>query len=253
MKVFLLPLLLVLNKWLPPPPVAPAATPAGLQVRVRPVFGTEKLELETQPYPTATNGKVSVTTCRFYLSDLQLTYTDGSTYTEPRSYHLVDAGQEASQLIQLPDAPRKALRRLRFSLGVDSTANVSGAQGGDLDPARGMYWAWHSGYVNAKLEGTCAVCPPPHREFSFHLGGFQKPYNSLRQVTLEVPARLARQPELLVQADVAAWLAQVALASTNSVLIAGPAAQQQADAAVRMFSLMVPAGSRGEKAAITVK
>jgi len=247
MKLFLLLLLLVFGKLLPAPP-SPAA---GLQLRVAPMFGAEKLVLETQSYPAAANGQVTISTCRFYLSGLELTYADGSTYTEPRSYHLVDAEQEASQLIALPAAPRKALRRLRFRLGVDSVANVSGAQGGDLDPARGMYWAWHSGYVNAKLEGTCSVCPPPHREFSFHLGGFQKPHNSLRQVTLEVPARLAEQPELLLQANVAAWLEQVALARTNSVLIAGPAAQQQANAAVRMFSLAEAYG--GEQAAVKGK
>jgi hypothetical protein len=43
---------------------------------------------------------------------------------------------------------------IRFLLGVDSARNVSGIQTGALDPARGMFWTWNSGYVMAKIEGS---------------------------------------------------------------------------------------------------
>ena len=210
---------------------APAG--AGRRLRVEPVFGAEKLTLETQAYPTPTNGAVTITTCRFYVSGLRLTYADGSTYAEPHSYHLIDAEDDATQTLSLPAAPAKALKTLSFCVGVDSAANVAGAQGGDLEPGRGMYWAWHSGYINAKLEGRSPACRTPRQEFEFHIGGFQKPHSSLRRVTLAVPA--GRAGEIHLQADVSAWLNHLKLAETASVLVPGPAALAVADGYAGMF------------------
>ena len=74
---------------------------------------------------------------------------------------------------------------IAFNLGIDSITNVSGAQGGDLDPTKGMYWAWQSGFINIKLQGTSNSCPPPKNEFEFHLGGYQYPFNSLQTIILK--------------------------------------------------------------------
>lgn len=217
------------------PLLAQASGPpaSGLQLRVEPVFGSEKLTLETRAYPTATNGPVTITTCRFYLSALRLTYTDGSTYAEPASYHLIDAEDSTTFTLIIEKAPAKPLKRLTFCVGVDSAANVAGAQGGDLEPGRGMYWAWHSGYINAKLEGRSPVCRTPRQEFEFHIGGFQKPYASLRPVTLAVPAA----GPVHIQADVSRWLSQLKLAETASVLVPGPPALAVAAGYATMFRL----------------
>lgn len=213
------------------PPTAP-----GLRLRIEPVFGAEPLVLETRTYPTVQNGPVTIATCRFYISALRLTYTDGSTYQEPRSYHLIDAEADSTFGINLPQAPVKPLKTLTFSIGVDSLANVSGAQSGDLEPGRGMYWAWHSGYINAKLEGRAPACPNPRHEFEFHIGGFQKPHSSLRHVVLTVPTGAAASP-IVVQADVSKWLDGMKLAKIASVLVPGPTAQAVADAYATMFRI----------------
>ncbi|SHI32850.1 hypothetical protein SAMN02745146_0547 [Hymenobacter daecheongensis DSM 21074] len=211
--------------------------PAGLRLRVEPVFGSQPLVLETQTYPTAHNGAVSLSTCRFYLSALRLTFTDGSSYAEPASYHLIDAADTATFSLTLPQAPGKAIKMLTFSVGVDSAANVAGAQGGDLEPGRGMYWAWHSGYVNAKLEGRSPACPGPRHEFEWHVGGYQRPCASLRRVTLPVPPGHPATAPLRVLADVGQWLSTRRLAETASVLVPGPAAQALADGYATMFRL----------------
>ena len=221
-----------------PLPAGAAGPPAGTQLRVEPSFGSARLVLE-HPYPTPTNGPVTIITCRFYLSGLRLTYADGSTYTEPNSYHLIDAEDSTTFTLLLAQAPTKRVKTLTFCVGVDSAANAAGAQGGDLEPGRGMYWAWHSGYVNAKLEGRSPVCRNPRKEFEFHIGGFQKPYASLRRVTLAVPAN-ASGP-LRVQADIGQWLGQLKLAETASVLVPGAAALAVADAYATMFRLAPPA------------
>lgn len=217
---------------------APAAAPPGLVVRVEPVFGAAPLLLDTQAYPTARQGVVTISTFRFYLSGLRVTYTDGTIYAEPASYHLIDADPEAAASCQLilSTAPAKPVRALTFCVGVDSAANVAGALGGDLEPGRGMYWAWHSGYINAKLEGHAPACPAPRHEFAFHIGGFQAPHNALRTVTVAVPAPTG-PTALVLRADVGQWLEALDLAHTYSVLVPGAAAMACADACARMFTL----------------
>ncbi len=59
-----------------------------------------------------------------------------------------------------------------FLLGTSADLNSSGAHSGDLDPMQGMYWAWHSGYINFKLEGVYSK-NGNYQEFRYHIGGFQ--------------------------------------------------------------------------------
>ena len=205
----------------------------GLTIRVQPAFNGEALVLETHTYTTARHEEVAITAFRFYLSAIELDYADGTRYAEPASYHLLDAEKEGSLSFHLPAAPAKPIKRLCFRIGVDSAANTTGAHGGDLDPGLGMYWAWHSGYVNAKLEGRSPQSGSPRHEFEFHIGGFAAPTATLRRVELAV----AVGAPLVLVADVARWLDAVSLAKTHSVLIPGAEAVAMADAYARMFSL----------------
>ena len=219
-----------------PPP------PTGRVLRVEPVFGAAPLVLDSAAYRTGRYEQVTITRLRFYLSAIELDYADGRTYAEPASYHLIDADPDAAASLRvlLPEAPTGELRRLRFSVGVDSAANVAGALGGDLDPARGMYWAWHSGYVHAKLEGRAPALAAPHHEFVYHLGGFAAPYNARRRVVLTVPTAGAAAASLTLRANVAHWLQALPLAQQPTVMVPGPAAMTAADACAGMFYLVAP-------------
>ena len=230
---------LLLSAWLRP---VPLAEPAGRTLRVEPVFGAAPLVLDSAAYRTGRYEGLAITRLRFYLSAIRLVYADGRTYAEPASYHLIDADPEAraTLTIELPGAPAGALRSLAFSVGVDSAANVAGALGGDLDPGRGMYWAWHSGYVNAKLEGHAPQLATPHHEFAYHVGGFQAPFDARRTLTLAVPAAVAAGHRLVLRADVGRWLGALPLAQLPNVQTPGPAAMTVADAALQMFYLYVP-------------
>lgn len=88
----------------------------------------------------------------------------------------------------------------RFNPGIDSLENVSGAFGGDLDPTKGMYWAWHSGDINFKLEGHSAGCGSRDNAFQLRLGGYQAPHASLQTIHLAV----AQGPRLPIRVDLAA-------------------------------------------------
>jgi hypothetical protein len=58
--------------------------------------------------------------------------------------------------------------------------------GGDLDPTKGMYWAWQSGYVNFKMEGKSPTCPTWKHKFQLHLGGYLAPFNALQTLDFNV-------------------------------------------------------------------
>ena len=124
------------------------------------------------------NDSISITTFKAYITEIALKFDDGTTYSEPESYHLIDFTDEKSGIIVLPVPQEKSLAELSYSLGTDSLTNVSGVYDGDLDPIHGMYWAWNSGYINIKIEGT-----KNGNDFAYHIGGYAAPYATLVPIT----------------------------------------------------------------------
>jgi hypothetical protein len=100
---------------------------------------------------------------------------------------------------------------LVFQVGVDSIHNVSGAQTGALDPAKGMFWTWNSGYVMAKLEGSSSVSNQPIHAMAYHIGGFREPNNTVTTINLPFPQGKELEindqevHELYITADINAW------------------------------------------------
>ena len=81
---------------------------------------------------------------------------------------------------------KKNIKSISFCIGIDSLASVSGALSGDLDPSNGMYWAWQSGYINMKIEGTSSSCKTRKNSFNFHIGGYLKPYNAIKKIEIPI-------------------------------------------------------------------
>jgi hypothetical protein len=139
------------------------------------------------------------------------------------------------------DVPEGVYDQLSFTLGVDSIANTSGANGGDLDPIKGMYWAWNSGYIMAKLEGRSKACKTLHHAYEYHIGGYMPPYNTARQVTLKlrqpITAKKGTTNTVQLSADVSKWFSGIDLRSVNSIVIPGKEAMQMADRYTTMFSV----------------
>jgi len=70
-------------------------------------------------------------------------------------------------------------------IGTDSITNVSGALDGDLDPIKGMYWAWNSGCINFKLEGT-RVISGKKTPFEYHIGGYNGPQATAMKKSIKI-------------------------------------------------------------------
>lgn len=187
---------------------ADITTPAAgtLDIELDNVVGTAPLVLNTGTYFTPSGQQFTVSTFNYYVSNVKLKKADGTEYVEPESYHLIKETDAASKAFTLSNIPAGDYTSLSFMLGVDSTRNVSGAQAGALDPANGMFWAWNSGYIYTKLEGSSPQAGG-NKQLVFHIGGFKRPHNTIRTVSPSLngailQVRKDRNPTVHLTADV---------------------------------------------------
>jgi hypothetical protein len=155
-------------------------------IKFNPSFGSTKLSSDSVYYLNVSDS-IQITSLRFYVSNMVLLDNNKSVWIDSNPFHLIDAFNEKTLSINIPS--NISYSKLKFNFGIDSTTNVSGAMGGDLDPTKGMYWTWQSGYINFKLEGTSNICKTRHNEFQFHLGGYQQPFNSVQTVYIEITSK----------------------------------------------------------------
>jgi hypothetical protein len=128
---------------------------------------------------------VRISQLRFYLSEITFLKGEDTVWTEPEGYRLMSIADTSSLSFSAYLPQENEFDAIRFRLGVDSVSSSTGAHTGALDPVHGMYWAWHTGYVNLKLEGSCGRCPLPQKGFELHIGGFQDPFDAERTITLQ--------------------------------------------------------------------
>lgn len=119
---------------------------------------------------------------QWYLSNFSFTLNDSVVWTETNSFHLLDITRPSSLTLNFSIPNPIQYDAITCILGIDSTTQMSGVYGGDLDPTTGMYWTWNSGYIHVKLEGVKNTCPTRKNQFQFHVGGFQGEYNSIQQM-----------------------------------------------------------------------
>lgn len=205
-----------------------------ISVSIQPTFKNENLVLNKVKYVTTKNDTVTISTFKFYISNVEVEFENGTSYKEPQSYHLIDLENEKSLQFQLKDAPDLKLKQLAFNVGIDSTTNVSSNLAGDLDPALGMYWAWNSGYINMKLEGASSSCKSVKKEFQFHIGGYLPKQNALQKIVLDFPKKTS---DIQLKMDISIWLDEVALKQTNSIMIPGEKAITMSNYYKKMFSI----------------
>ena len=201
----------------------------SLQFKIK--YENESL-IQNKKYISLSKDTLQFETFRFYVSNLKFILNDNSEIVEDNSYHLIDIDEPSSQLISISKKSNKQIKRVVFSLGIDSTASVSGALSGDLDPTKGMYWAWQSGYINFKIEGKSSSCKTRNNAFQFHVGGYLKPNYAIRTIELNT-----KNSNFEVVIDLAQLFNQIKLSEINSIMIPGSKASDIADKAKLMFSI----------------
>lgn len=181
-------------------------------------FGADAFELNSANfYSTASAEQVKFTMLKYYVSNIVLTKSDGTTWVQPESYYLVDMENPASAMLTIGNVPAGDYTSMSFLLGVDSTRNVSGAQTGALSTANGMFWSWNSGYIFFKAEGECPQSGTGN--FTYHIGGFNGANNALRTINIDFAGAKAEvRKDAASQAHIAVDVAQAFDASPALII-----------------------------------
>ena len=147
------------------------------------VVGNEDMVLNTKNYKNALGEAFNISLFQYYVSNIRLVKSDGSEYIVPQneSYFLIREHDAKSQTVTLNNVPKGKYTGVRFTIGIDSlrnTADVSERKG-CLDvggEAKDMYWAWNSGYIFVKMEGTSTAIELTEKRkkqiFLYHIGLF---------------------------------------------------------------------------------
>lgn len=194
-------------------------------------WNSETLELNKKYISNKDTLQLSL--LKFYVSGIEIRFTDGTFYKEKDSYHLIDF--ENFKSFSVLKKEKKSISNIKFNVGIDSTASVSGALSGDLDLQNGMYWAWQSGYINMKIEGKSTSCKTRNNVFQFHIGGYLKPNYALRKINIHGNFNDENQIDLVM--DLSKLFSEIDLSETNSIMIPGEKAMRMADLFVKLFSI----------------
>lgn len=220
-------------------------TTGFLEIHIANVVNGSPLSLHTSTYVSSANDTFSVDLLKYYISNVQLVTASGYTYTEVESYYLVDHSQPNSLHLMIKKVPSNQFSSINFTIGVDSTRNVSGSQTGALDPSNDMFWTWNSGYIMAKMEGHSPQSPEPTHKIVYHIGGFSGKFSGIRKVSLAFPndANVTKNhiPILNLKADLYQWFMQPSFSDFyTSYLITsnGKESKDMADNYANMFSVV---------------
>ena len=202
----------------------------SLSLKINTKWSGKNLNLNAS-YISKQKDTIKITQLKFYMSDFQIKYYDNTVILDNNS-HLIDFEKPNTSFLNITKNYKKKIKSINFSIGVDSLASVSGALSGDLDPSNGMYWAWQSGYINMKIEGTSSSCKTRKNRFNFHIGGYLKPYYAMRKIEIPVN-KLQNQINLTV--DLERFFSEINLKEINSVMIPGNDAMALANLSSKIF------------------
>jgi hypothetical protein len=204
------------------------------QLTIQPVFGDKPI-VENTWFVTKNGDSIQFDNIRFYLSDIEFQMDNRTVVKDSVKAHLVDVFEPNSLRIAFAKMDFKRVKTLRFNIGIDTLTNVSGALSGDLDPQRGMYWAWQSGYVNLKIEGQSPQSKRRKNGFQYHIGGYLSPFYAIRRV--ELPILGVYTEGSFLAFDVSKFFENINVAAQNSVMMPCQEAMELADLSVQMFSI----------------
>jgi len=183
----------------------PKNATAHLFIRFENFVGNRPLKLNDSlnKYTNANGDDFYITTFKYYVSNIVLTKKNGETVSLPESYFLINAADSSTWAQELRDVPEGKYKSIRFIIGVDSLRNFAGAQTGLLDPSKGMFWTWKSGYIFVKMEGVSGKSTSKKNRLTFHIGGAIAPENTIRSFAQDFPKTLKIRNEKDPQIDIA--------------------------------------------------
>jgi len=160
-----------------------AQTKKVVQINISPYANGKTFYPGTKINLGATEDSIKIDQLKLYISNIVFVKADKPVWKAPEQAYLWDFSDSSSNLNFLVPASL-TWESIQFNIGIDSITSVSGVFEGDLDPTQGMYWAWQSGYINIKMQGEYDSREKRNKNFEFHLGGYQYPFNALQKINL---------------------------------------------------------------------
>lgn len=210
-----------------------AQTTKSYSIIFHPVFKNAIINSDNTYHKLGDNDSIQFETFKFYISGIELLSNNKTIWKEENSFHLLDFTNKKLMQVVLQTPIGISFNKIKFNLGIDSITNTSGAMGGDLDPTKGMYWTWQNGYINFKLEGKSNLCKTRNNEFQFHLGGYQYPFNTLQNVSLEVDMK----DTVDISINTESLITKIDLTKQNQIMSPGKEAVLLSKKASAMFSV----------------
>ncbi|MBX7094052.1 MAG: hypothetical protein K1X56_04980 [Flavobacteriales bacterium] len=172
---------------------------------------------------------VKLNVLKYYISDVSFSKKNGGKYADYNKTHLIDFSSDTTNIV-FGGSGNADVDTLAFYLGIDSSLSCSGVHEGDLDPVKGMYWTWQSGYINLKLEGIHPLSPTRDHGFQFHLGGYRNPFSAIQRVALPV-----NEKHILLEVKLEHFLNAISVDSLHTVMSPGENAVKLSKQAITMF------------------
>ena len=147
----------------------PAPVSGNLNITMKNMVGTEDLVLSDLRYTNAAGNLYSINLLKYYMSNVVLHKKRGGN-VNVSIYKLIDASNNSTCTFSVGNLDAGDYDSISFGLGIDQGRNHTGAQDGDLDVSKGMYWTWNTGYIFYKHEGQYKNSANQLKSLIFHLG-----------------------------------------------------------------------------------
>ena len=206
-----------------------------LTLSIQPLFLDKKLILNDKIYSYSNSKKISIETLKFYITNIKLFEKNKMVFSEQSCFHLLDLDNPKSMNIKLSIPQSLSYDSIQLGLGVDSTAHV-GPMTGDLDPTKGMYWTWKSGYINFKLEGYMDGVKSRKNEFQYHLGGYQFGENCYHEINLSISNK--KSSTINIGLDLHEFIQNLDLVKQSHIMSPGAEAVLLSSQLVKCFKII---------------
>lgn len=154
------------------------------QLSIIPTWNKKALELQ-HVYLNQNNDSISFSTLKMYFSDFRFKDKISGRITSIDTLIFYDLSDSSTHSF-FNDLNLSNYESVAFTLGLDSSKNVSGELENAYDPLLGMYWAWNTGYINLKIMGESSAVPTNSQEFEFHLGGYRSPFATAQTIQIDL-------------------------------------------------------------------
>ena len=186
-------------------------------------------------YNTTHKDSIQFKKIQFYLTDFKIRTVENNIISIDDSHFLIDIFKAQTLKQTLKQAGIKNIKEISFNIGVKDSLNMVGALAGDLDPSKGMYWSWQSGYINFKIEGNSPSCKTRKSKFQFHIGGYKNPYKTTKRVYFKIKNTASKA--ISIHLNIANFFDQIDLKNENQIMIPGIKAKTIAETLPKLFSI----------------